>query len=337
MAGHSCSPGCSGTAGTISRIAEGGYGSLHQDIAFFPLFPVIVHAGDVVLPGGLLAADLVVANVCAYGALVLLHRLATSDFGAEAADRTIYYLAVFPTAYFLAAPYNHALFLLLAVGCLYAIRREAWWVAGALGALASGTRIAGIMLVLPLAYEYLRKRDFDVRRIRIDAASVALVPVGLLSFAVYCWQRYGDPLAFSHAQSFWGKGLDWPGHTLWLAVQQLGERSVVENYHLVGDLAGTLFGLGLLVACFWGPWALRRDQWYLVAFAGPVLLLPLFFPLTQPNPISGMARYLLDVAVLFVILARAGRHPAAERSYVVIALALQFGYLLMYLRGAWTF
>lgn len=319
------------------RIALEGYGDVPQAIAFFPLYPLLTAGADIVLPGDLMVAALIVSNLCAYGALVLLHRLATAEYDAATADRTIFYLGVFPTAYFLAAPYNHSLFLLLCVGCLYAIRREAWWLAGALGALASGTRSAGILLMLPFAYEYLRRRDFKLSRIRFDVTSLALVPAGLVAFAVYCWKTRGDALAFSHAQAFWAKGLDWPGHTIWLAVRQLGERSVVDNYHLVGDLGATLLGIGLLVACFVGPWALRRDQWYLVAFAGPALLLPLFFPLGEADPISGTARYLLDAAVLFVILARAGRQPYLERAYVIVALSLQFGYLLMYLRGLWTF
>jgi hypothetical protein len=316
------------------RIALLGYAGVPQSVAFFPLYPLLSAAADPVLPGNLLIAALIVSNVSAYGALVLLHRLATTEFDLPTADRTIFFLSVFPTAYFLAAPYNHSLFLLLCVGCLYAIRRHAWWVAGIAGALASGTRSAGILLLLPFAYEYWRVNG---RRVRWDAAAIALVPGGLVAFAWYCWRARGDALAFSHAQEFWGKGLDWPGHTIWLAVRQLFERSPAENYHLIGDLGGTALGLALLVACFVGPWALRRDQWYLVAFAGPAFLLPLFFPLAEANPISGTARYLLDVGVLFMLAARAGRHPAVERSYVVVALALQFGYLLMYLRGLWTF
>src|SRR4030095_15645471 len=109
------------------------------------------------------------------------------------------------------------------------------------------------------------------------------------------------------------------------------------NYDLLGDLAGTLFGLTMLVACLWGPWALRRDQWYLVMFVAPVILMPLLFPVGAANPLLSTARLLLDVAVLFVILARVGQNVWVERSYVFVALALQFGYLLMYLRGAWTF
>jgi hypothetical protein len=194
-----------------------------------------------------------------------------------------------------------------------------------------------VLLVVPFAYEYLRLQSWNWRRVRIEAAWVALVPAGLVAFAVYCWDRYGDPLAFSHAQSYWGKHVSWPGYTLWEALSQLGQRSPVQNYHLIGDLAGTLLGVALLVASVWGRWALPRDRWYLVAYAAPVLVLPLFYPLAQENPVSGMARYLLDVAVLFVVLARMLSRPIAERAYVIVALTLQMGYLLMFLRGLWTF
>jgi hypothetical protein len=330
------------------NLAQVGYGSPPQDIAFFPLFPLLVHAVDVVLPGNFLVAGLVVTNLAAYGALVLLHRLVATDFDLLLADRTIYLLGVFPTAYFLAAPYNHSLFLVLVLGCLYAIRRRAWWVAGALGALASGTRITGIFLVGPFVWEYLRLRGWTggvrgsgllvaARRVRFDALAVVVVPIGLIAFSAFCAVRYGDPLAFSHAQSYWAKHVSWPGYTLWEALRQLAEHSLRSNYALIGDLAGTALGVALLVGSVWGRWALPRDHWYLVAYAAPVLLMPLFYPLAQADPISGMARYLLDVSVLFVVLARALSRPFLERAYVIVALTLQVGYLLMFLRGLWTF
>jgi hypothetical protein len=319
------------------RIAEHGYGSLPQDVAFFPLFPMLVHGLNAVLPGDALVPELIVGNLAAYGALVLLHRLVLTELGRPLADRTVWLLGVFPTAYFLAAPYNHSLFLLLAVGCLYAIRRKTWWLAGVLGALAGATRSDGVLLMLPFAYEYLRVRGWDWRRIRGGVLWLAAVPAGLLAFAAYCWSRYDDPLAFSHAQSYWGKQVSWPGYTLWEAVRQLGERSLVHNYTLAGDLAATVLGIALLVGAVWGPWALDRQQRYLIVYAGPVLLLPLFFPLAQGDPVSGMARYLLDIAVLFVVPARLLGRQSVERATIVVALALQFGYLLMYLRGAWTF
>jgi hypothetical protein len=271
-------------------IASAGYDEAAQDPAFYPLYPLLMRAADLLVPGGLVPAALVVSNLAGLAALAVLHRLGELEFGQETADRAIYFLGVFPTAFFLAAPYNHAIFMLLSVGCLYAIRRQAWWLAGALGALASGTRSAGLLLIVPFVYEYLRRREFRLRAMRLDAAAVGLLPLGLLAFAVYCWQALGDPLAFSKAQGFWGKALAWPGQTLWMAVSQLGQRPLAENYSLVADLAATVGLLVLLVLCFAGPWRLPREQWYLPLFAAAVLLVPLSFPLVGANPMSSVAR-----------------------------------------------
>ena len=318
-------------------IASAGYDQAAQDPAFYPLYPLLMVAADTVLPGDLVVAAMVVANLAGLVALVVLHRLGTVEFGRGTADRAIYFLGAFPTAYFLAAPYNHAVFVMLSVGCLYAIRRQAWWLAGALGAVASATRSAGLLLVIPFAYEYLRLRGFRPRAARADLLAIGLIPVGLAAYATYCWYALGDPLAFSRAQAFWDKALAWPGQTLWMAATELGQRPLVENYALIADLAATLGAIAVLVLCFVGPWRLPREQWYLLAYAVPVLLVPLFLPLMGANPVSSMARYILDLTVVFLFLARIGAGQTFERLYILPAAALQFGFLLMYLRGEWTF
>ena len=89
---------------------------------------------------------------------------------------------LFPTGFFLVGGYPHGLFLLLAVGSMYAMRRRRWWLAGLLAALAGATRQVGVLLAAPFAYEYLRQCGFNPRRIRADVLSIALVPAGLLAF-----------------------------------------------------------------------------------------------------------------------------------------------------------
>lgn len=326
-------------AWSFERLAINGYGTADGDPAFFPLFPLLARALDAVVPGELTVALLVVSNLCGYGALVVLHRLLATEVGPVVADRTVFVFGVFPTAYFLAAPYNHGLFLLLSLGFVYALRRRAWWLAGALGALAGATRSAGVLLVLPFAYEYLRVRGFQWRRVRRDAAWILAVPAGLAAYAAFCWARFGDPLAFSHAQASatWDRSLSWPGQVLWDAVGGLGVRPLSENYPLVFDLGATLLGLALLVGCVWGPWALRRDQRVLPVAAAPILLLPLFVPAGRDDPVLSNARLLLDAAVVFLVLGRALSRLVVERAYLLVALGLQFGFTLMYLRGDWTF
>jgi hypothetical protein len=45
----------------------------------------------------------------------------------------------------------------------------------------------------------------------------------------------------------------------------------------------------------------------------------------------------LDLTVIFLVLGRVGAGRTFERLYVLPAVALQFGFLMMYLRGEWTF
>src|SRR5687767_8468695 len=71
---------------------------------------------------------------------------------------TVLLVALFPTGFFLLAPYPEALFLALTVASLYLARQGRWWLAGLAGLLAALTRFQGAFLALPLAYEYLRQR-----------------------------------------------------------------------------------------------------------------------------------------------------------------------------------
>ena len=54
--------------------------------------------------------------------------------------RSVWFLLIFPTAYFLHVGYSEALFLALALGSILAARGERWWLAGVLGAFCWMTR-----------------------------------------------------------------------------------------------------------------------------------------------------------------------------------------------------
>ena len=62
-------------------------------------------------------------------------------------------IAVFPTSFFLLAPYSESLFLFLVLFALWAARRGKWELAGLAGIGASATRNIGVLLVLPLLTE----------------------------------------------------------------------------------------------------------------------------------------------------------------------------------------
>lgn len=204
------------------RIADSGYAVDDGSAAFFPLFPLLVRGLGWLLGGSLLLAAYLVANLALVAALTVLHRLTLLELGSELlARRTLLYLAVFPAAVFLFAPYSESLFLALTVGCLYAARRSAWLPAAALGALASGSRSAGVLLVLPLAVEAVLQHRGSVRVTAARLAAAAAASLGTAAYLLWWQVVHGDggrPLAVQ--RSAWQREPAWPWQTAVDGVQE---------------------------------------------------------------------------------------------------------------------
>ncbi|GAA2618710.1 membrane protein [Dactylosporangium fulvum] len=323
--------------GWYQWIADDGYAARWGDgriAAFFPLYPLLVRGFDVFVPGPSLYAALTVSALALLGAYLLLHRLAEREFGPTVARRASWCLAVFPTGFFLLSPYPSSLFLLLAVGAFAAMRSGRWWVAGALCALASGTRSAGLLLAVPFVFEYVRQRGW---KLRLDALAVLLVPGGLLAYMTYTYLAEGDALAFMHAQKIWFREL----HAPWFAVIESGK--AVSRVPLstgqvnVLGLGAVLFMLTLLVLSVVGPWKVRRDQFALPLLAFTQILFLICFPvMSQSNErLMSVARHVLEVFPMFLTLAVLARVELINRVYVFAGLTLQGCLLAFYLHGGW--
>lgn len=66
---------------------------------------------------------------------------------------------------------TESLFLCLALLSFYNMRHGNWWLAGLFGFLASLTRSAGLFLIVPFCFEYLRQHQFNLRAMRFDILS----------------------------------------------------------------------------------------------------------------------------------------------------------------------
>ena len=328
--------------GHYVTIAETGYNPLTENPAFFPLYPLLMRILEPVLPGGMLSAGLIVSSAACVVALAFIHRLVEDLLDTETAQRTTLYLMAFPFAFYLVAVYNQSLFLALAVGSLYAMRRGQWWYAGALAGLASATRQAGVLLAFAFAVEYLRQRDWRIERVRWDASAIALVPTGLIAFMIYSGIAFGDPLKFMHVQVLWGReaSLPWTGTVN--ASAQLSDAAVdgflfqpivVLN---VIDLLAVLVTLSLLVLSVVGPWRLGRECWYLIAVAAATFLLVLLTPIGRGlPPLHGFPRYALEILPAFIVLARMGANRYLDRLYLLPAMGVQAVLVLAFFNNIW--
>lgn len=321
-------------AGHYVRIAGEGYHIGPGFPAFFPLYPLLIRSFDVILPGGPLISALVVANLAAWGTLVMLHRLADHEFGPRVAQRATWYLAAFPTGFYLFIGYNESLFLVLALGALYAGRRGHWWLAGVLGALSSATRLFGVLLMLPLAVEYLRQAGWRLRAVRADVLGIALVPLGVLAYSVYCLVELGSPVAFSIAQDQWGRRYTIPGGA-WLTAVDQGIGHPLQDHFTIGaflDAGTTLIAGVLLILCVTGRFRFRRDQIYLVA-QGAITLVMLMSTEVGGRSMQSAARYSMEAVAIFLVLARMGSRELVDRVVMTIGIGLHAVFLVVFMSG----
>jgi hypothetical protein len=312
-------------------IARDGYvtqGVQARWIVFYPLYPWLVRACAYVLRDELFAAFFV-STVASVAAGLLLWRLAGRDETEAVARGAVFFLFVFPTSYFLHIGYTESLFLALTLGSFLAARERRWWLAGVLGALASLSRVNGLMLVPALAVEAFSQHREEGGRWRWQWAWVLLAGAGFGCYLLINASVFGDPFAFLKAQdAYWYKSLTWPWVGLGEAWKAGTDRAPSEA-HMVGwqELFFVLLGLGCTV---WA-WARLRASYAVWMSANWLLWTSTKFVLSVP-------RYTLILFPVYILFAR----KAAERRawggliavWSLLLLALFAG---RFAQGMWAF
>lgn len=304
------------------RIGSEGYRADDQSAAFFPLYPSAIRVVGTLLGGHWLLAGFVVSNGALLGGMYLLHRLTAAEHGEERARRAVLYLCVFPTALFLFAPYSEPVFLLLAVGCLYAARRGRWLLAGGLGAGAALTRSIGLVLCLALAVEAVHqlvtaRRNGTWRPLHTVAAlaSAALPAAGTAGYLAWWGSQTGEWRRPLDQQSAWGRHFSWPWETV--------VRGTDLGVHGLGDIGGGYYTLDLLLmavafaACVW---ATVRTRPVYAVYAWASLLFPLF-AMFDGRPFMSNPRFLLPVFPIFWAVAALGDRWRAHAALIGLSSA----------------
>ena len=197
------------------RLANHGYPA-HVDygqttLGFFPLFPIAIWLLEPVFlvltsHNAIWAATVSGALLSAVGgwiATVLVHRLADGWWGRQAARRATILFIVFPGSVIFSMVYSEALLMPLAAGCLWALERRRWVLAGVLAGFGSAVQPVGLMLpVVCLAGALLEL--YRCRGHLRDARRALIAPVlsvtGAVCFMIFLWIWTGNPFASYIAQ-----------------------------------------------------------------------------------------------------------------------------------------
>jgi hypothetical protein len=320
----------------IARHGYSGPDSDPNNTAFFPVFPLAIRIVSAI---GLsdVAAGLLISVAASLVAGVFLYRLAKEAFGEAAGPRAVLYLMLFPTAVFLVAPYSEALFLAGAVPAFYYARRSQWPRVAVPAALAVGTRVTGVFLVLGLVAEFLRQRRFDRGTVLRALGGIAVGCLPLIAYASYLWWTRGNPLDFVAAQHRgWHRDLVSPisaflstWHVFWNA--QLGDTPVTGGPRLVwfGEMAAAALGIMFTVL------AARRREWGYAVFMGSLMAVLL---VNGPTYLS-IPRMLLTLFPIPLLLAgiTQGRPLLHQVILTVFAVLATFGVLVFTGGTAWFY
>jgi len=346
--------------GYYQEIAEFGYSATDGSIAFYPLFPWLLRL-VACFSKSYLAAGLIVSGIASVAAAILLRRLVRLDYPGSVAMRSVWFLLIFPTAYFLHVGYSESLFLALALACLLAARVERWWLAGVLGAFCWMTRAAGAVLFPALVAEAMQqwwvRRKYcslgpegrlsatngsDIDRPQAGGYSgfpavrvcwnwrwlwIGIVPFGFAVYLLINWRVCGEPFAFLQArktlfdQSF-ASPLTGIRQAIWAHYPSPQEAEMVG--------AQELFFVALGFVCTIISWTKLRPV-YAMWMSGCWILS------TSVSFFRSMPRYTLTMFPIFILFGLLGRNRFWAGVLTAWSLLFFALFAVLFARGEWAF
>jgi hypothetical protein len=284
------------------RVAEIGYPSaLPIDLAtggvqenawaFYPAFPMMARALMRVTGLGFPVVASTLALLLGFGAAVVMGLLLRDRVGPTVALAAVAVYAANPVSPSFQVAYTESLAILLLCGFLWAISKERWLAAAALGLLIGVSRAMALPLaIVALVAVILRWRRRHADPIDAREGWSALAALGSCGIAGLLWPAIvsafiGSPKAYTDTMGAWSVGG---------SVQLV--RPWLEYVSQPANAAKVVFALALIVTMTLGPWAARLGtelRTWVLAYTGYLILVD--------APSTSLFRHLLPLFPLTVI------------------------------------
>ncbi len=303
--------------------------------AFFPVYPALINWLDKVFNNPIFSGYLI-SHLSLIAFLFLLYKLIRLDHSKHIAISTILFYLIFPTSFFFAALYTESFFMALTAGAFLAARKKKWLLAGILGAVGSGTRLVGVLLLPALLVELWQQQKFKnplvfVKKSWRQIVSISISVSGLLLYMRYLAKNFSDALYFIHAQPVFGAQRSteklillyqvfWRYTKMMFTVQP---KSLL--YYTVSQ--EFLFSLIFLLLMIW---SYKKTRLSYAVFATLAYIVP-----TLTGTLSSMPRYVLVMFPAFIVL---GHIKSKTSRYILYALSLTLLAInvSLFTRGYWV-
>lgn len=315
------------------RLVLMGYESSQYSQAFFPLYPALIRL--LTLGDFPFLIALILSNGLFLASLYLFYKLLRMDYSEKTSFKSVLLLLFFPTSFYFGSVYSESLFLLLSLASLFLLRNKSYLGAGLYAALASATRIFGLMLIPVFLWEVymeIKNKNMKIKSEEFVKAiiSVLMVPLGTVVYMWYLKVGFGNPLYFLTSQPFFG-------------AQRSGEPAILLPQVLyrylkilltVNPLSLPFSNAVLELVFFLAPFivlllAYKKIRFSYWLFTFVCLLLP-----TLTGTLSSMPRYALMSLLLFPYIAE-----RLNKSFkVLLGISVILGIILvsLFTRGYWV-
>ncbi|MEZ4666194.1 MAG: mannosyltransferase family protein [Thermomicrobiales bacterium] len=300
-------------------------------LGFLPLFPLLMRglarvSGSAQTDAAYAVAGIALANICFVIAVALFARLSGRILSGHTAVYPVMLLCLMPYSFFLNAAYSESLFLVIVLVSLVLAMDGKWLGAGAIAALASLTRLAGLALAPALFWGAWKD---GVRGWRLIATG--LLPFGgFAAYSLYTAIWHDDAFAYFTAQEHWG---GWDEHVRFYAelfVRSPGEAIGGDPRHLVIVL-NLIVGLVFLALL---PLAWKRLPPAIAMFTVVTVIAHLLVTWVS------LGRYLLPSIGIYLVLGAIVASPRWSgwaRDALFACLAILLATLtILFSRGFWV-
>ncbi|MBN1689104.1 MAG: hypothetical protein JW893_08395 [Candidatus Omnitrophica bacterium] len=313
------------------RLASAGYEIIFQqtpwDLGFPPLLPWMTKAVSFLFGGNCIYGSFFVSGIASLVAGYFLIKLVQLDEPDDVARRSLWFMLIFPTSYFLHIGYTESLFLACLLPAFLAARKRFWLGAGCLGALMACTRMNGLLIISALAAEaYL-----EFRETKKWNWTWLYIFIPILGFGAYLWLNHhltGDFFAFlDFKKDKWYQEITWPWVGIKTHIQSLAWRNPNESQMIVYQ-EFFFIGLGLVMTAI--SFLKMRLSYSIWMLTNMVLFISTAFVISVP-------RYVLVLFPIYILFAKLKPEGILARTITIWGILMLGLFITLFVDGRWAF
>lgn len=287
-------------------------------IVFLPFFPALVKVFSLLTFGNFPLSGMTVSVIGACFSSILLYEIAMDAFGEKIGLRSVLFLNIFPTSYFMISSYTESIFLALSLAFYLSLRKRMFLTSILLGFASGLTRLNAILLTILTIGTKKRESFFYTLS----------VLSGFLIYLLLNHSLFGNPFYFlSVLHHNWYKSLSFP----WIGIKN----SIDYAFQFKSFEEKLVFSqepLYLLVTFILGCYLFLKinKSWGLYVLGSFLLFSSTSFILSTP-------RYIFGLFPIFIALAKLTQNKVVFIILSIYSFVFLCIFTTLFVSGHWAF